>query len=120
MTKKPSTTNGLLGSSFALRSLLTDDVWQHIYFERQQFMIACRAYFPDCNFQYEVAGGVGILAETNADARLEYYPFYSDGKKYRLETCERQFPNDYGYKTLGGLLRILRQHSTSNGMHRNS
>ena len=116
MANKPSTTNGLLGSYFALRSLLTDDVWQHIYFERQQFMIACRAYFPDCNFQYEVAGGVGILAETHADARLEYYPFYSDGTKYRLETCGGLLR----IKTLGGLLRILRQHSTSNGMHRNS
>lgn len=118
MAKKLSTTNGPLGSSSEPSSLLTDDDWQQIDFERQQFMIACRAYFPDCNFQHEVAGGVGILAETNADARLEYYPFYSDGKKYRLETCERQFPKDYAYKTLGGLLRILRHHSTSNGMHR--
>lgn len=107
----------ITGSSSEPRSLLTEDDWQHVDSERQQFMIACRAYFPDCNFQYEVAGGIGILAETPADARLEYYPFYSDGKKYRLETCERQFPNDYAYKTLSGLLRCLRHRSTSNDAH---
>lgn len=105
------------GSSSKPSALLTDDDWQHINFERQQFMIACLAYFPDCNFQYEVAGGVGILAETHADASLEYYPFYADGTKYRLETRERPFPNDYEYKTLSGLLRCLRHSSTPNDTH---
>ena len=95
------------------KKLSTDDDWQYIAFQRQQFMTACRAYFPDCNFQYEVAGGVGILAETNAGVTLEYYPFYSDGRRYRLEMCGRQFPNDYAYKTLSGLLRFIRYYSTS-------
>ena len=93
---------------FRMVTYIPDEDSRRIETERQQFMIACRAYFPDCNFQFEVADGFGIYVETRVDARLEYYPFYDDGKKYRLETCNRQFPNDYAYKTLGGLLKILR------------
>ena len=62
-----------------------DADWQRIELERQLFMTVCRAFFPDCNFQFEVGGGVGILVETHSSVRLEYYPFYSDGRKFRLE-----------------------------------
>lgn len=88
-----------------------DDDSQRIETERQLFMTVCRAYFPDCKFQFEVTGGVGILAETNSSVKLEYYPFYSDGRKFRLEIDGRFFPNDYAYKTLGGLVRCLKRHN---------
>lgn len=88
-----------------------DADWQRIELERQLFMTVCRAFFPDCNFQFEVGGGVGILVETHSSVRLEYYPFYSDGRKFRLEMEGRYFPNDHAYKTLGRLVRCLKRHN---------
>lgn len=93
---------------FRMVTYISDEDCQRIETERQRFMIACRAYFPDCNFLFEVADGFGIYVETRVDAILEYYPFYDDGRKYRLETGSRRFPHDYAYKTLSGLLARLR------------
>lgn len=57
---------------------------ERIQFERQQFMVLCRAFFPDCTFCPEICDGDSILVQVFTDdvSELVYFPDYESASDY--------------------------------------
>ena len=57
---------------------------ERIQFERQQFMVLCRAFFPECTFCPEIGGGDSILVHvfTEDVSELVYFPNYESASDY--------------------------------------
>lgn len=57
---------------------------ERIQFERQQFMVLCRAFFPECTFCPEICDGDSILVQvfTKDVSELVYFPDYESASDY--------------------------------------
>lgn len=57
---------------------------ERIQFERQQFMVLCRAFFPYCAFCPEICDGDSILVHvfTEDVSELVYFPNYESASDY--------------------------------------
>lgn len=60
---------------------------ERIQFERQQFMVLCRSFFPNCTFYSEMCDGDSILVHvyTSKVSELVYWPGYDEKSQYDLD-----------------------------------
>lgn len=59
---------------------------ERIQFERQQFMVLCRAFFPECTFCQEICHGDSILVQvfTEDVSEIVYFPDYESTSGYEV------------------------------------
>ena len=59
---------------------------ERIQFERQQFMVLCRAFFPECTFCQEICDGDSILVQVFSDdvSEIVYFPDYEAASGYDI------------------------------------
>lgn len=69
---------------------------ERIQFERQQFMVLCRAFFPDCTFCPEICGGDCILVQvfTKDVSELVYFANYDTPSDYDVYYYQKSGDTD--------------------------
>lgn len=69
---------------------------ERIQFERQQFMVLCRAFFPECTFCQEICHGDSILVQVFNDdvSEIAYFPDYEGPSGYDVYYYQKSGDTD--------------------------